>query len=186
MIKKILLYILINAPLCLAQNYRIDWYVIGSGGGHSQSYNYQIDGTIGQPIVGQSSSANYQVDAGFWVGFASPHGGCVYVVGDANNSATFNGLDVTYSVNYFKGGAAPPYSCECTPGNTWFVSGDVNNSCSFNGLDVTYMVNYFKGGAGPMPCADCPPAGIAVSAGSTLPTDAQIPIKPNITLSPSK
>ncbi len=84
---------------------------------------------------------------------------CSYVVGDANNSNTFNGLDVTYSVNYFRGGDPPAYSCECTPGNIWFVSGDVNGSCSFNGLDVTYMVNYFKGGAGPIPCADCPPGG---------------------------
>ncbi|UCC79271.1 MAG: hypothetical protein JSW64_13495, partial [Candidatus Zixiibacteriota bacterium] len=43
---------------------------------------------------------------------------CDYVVGDANNSGGYNGLDITYSVNYFKGGPAPPYSCECTPGNT--------------------------------------------------------------------
>jgi hypothetical protein len=86
--------------------------------------------------------------------------GCDYVVGDANNSATFNGLDVTYGVAYFKGGPPPPYSCECTPGNTWYVSGDVNNSCSYNGLDITYSVSYFKGGPGPIPCADCPPTGI--------------------------
>ncbi len=85
-------------------------------------------------------------------------GACDYIDGDVNGSNSFNGLDVTYSVNYFKGGAAPLYSCECTLGNTWFVSGDVNGSCSFNGLDVTYMVNYFKGGAGPIACPDCPPA----------------------------
>ena len=83
---------------------------------------------------------------------------CSYVPGDANGNSAFNGLDVTYSVNYFKGtGNPPPYVCFCIPGNTWFVAGDVNNSCSFNGLDVTYMVNYFKGGADPTPCADCPP-----------------------------
>ncbi|UCE65699.1 MAG: hypothetical protein JSU85_12680, partial [Candidatus Zixiibacteriota bacterium] len=82
---------------------------------------------------------------------------CNYVVGDVNSSGAYDGPDVTYSVNYFKGGPAPPYSCECTPGNIWHVSGDVNASCSYNGLDVTYGVAYFKGGAGPMPCADCPP-----------------------------
>ncbi len=185
MINKILILIAICSPLCLAQNYQIDWYVIGSGGGHSQSSNYQIDGTIGQPIVGQSSSANYQVDAGFWVGGAQG-GGCSYVVGDANNSATFNGLDVTYSVNYFKGGAAPPYSCECTPGNTWFVAGDVNNSCSFNGLDVTYMVNYFKGGAGPIACAQCPPGGIAASPAVITPSGTQANDKPNMEQGSSK
>ncbi len=90
-------------------------------------------------------------------------GGCVYIPGDANGNGAFNGLDVTYSVNYFKGGAAPPFNCECTPGHTWFVAGDVNNSCSFNGLDVTYMVNYFKGGAAVIPCADCPPGGALAS-----------------------
>ncbi|HBC46837.1 MAG TPA: hypothetical protein DEO84_01580 [candidate division Zixibacteria bacterium] len=85
---------------------------------------------------------------------------CQYLPGDANNSNTFTGLDVTYSVRYFKGGPHPPYSCECTSGNIWYVSGDVNGSCSFSGLDVTYMVRYFKGGAVPIPCADCPPSGI--------------------------
>ncbi len=83
---------------------------------------------------------------------------CRYVVGDANNSGTLNGLDATYSVNFFKGGDPPPYMCECTPDNSWFVAGDVNNSCSFNGLDVTYLVNYFKGGPAPEPCSDCPSA----------------------------
>ncbi len=156
----VLMIILLFASFARAQTYRIDWYVIGSGGGHSQSSGYQIDATIGQPIVGSSSSASYIIDGGFWAGGAQG-GACSYVVGDANNSATFNGLDVTYSVNYFRGGAAPPYSCECTPGNIWFVAGDVNNSCSFNGLDVTYMVNYFKGGLSPRPCAQCPPARFA-------------------------
>jgi hypothetical protein len=85
--------------------------------------------------------------------------GCLYVIGDANNSSTFTGLDVTYSVRFFKGGPHPPYSCECTPGNTWYVSGDVNGSCSFTGLDITYMVRYFKGGPAAIPCPDCPPAG---------------------------
>jgi hypothetical protein len=83
---------------------------------------------------------------------------CDYVVGDANSSGGYDGLDITFSVNYFKGGTAPPYSCECTPGNSWHVSGDVNGSCTYNGLDVTYGVAYFKGGPGPVPCADCPPA----------------------------
>ncbi|UCC80864.1 MAG: hypothetical protein JSW64_05760, partial [Candidatus Zixiibacteriota bacterium] len=89
--------------------------------------------------------------------------GCVYVVGDVNGSDSYNGLDITYSVAFFKGGPAPTYECECTPGNVWYVSGDVNNSCSFNGLDVTYGVAYFKGGPGPLPCQDCPPTVVAAS-----------------------
>jgi hypothetical protein len=89
--------------------------------------------------------------------------GCVYVVGDVNGSDSYNGLDITYSVAYLKGGPAPMYECECTPGDTWYVSGDVNNSCSFNGLDVTYGVAYFKGGPGPQPCQDCPPVTVTAS-----------------------
>jgi hypothetical protein len=87
---------------------------------------------------------------------------CDYVIGDANNSHSFTGLDVTYSVRYFKGGPLPPYSCECTPGHIWYVAGDVNGSCTFSGLDVTYMVRYFKGGAAPIPCPDCPPGGLLI------------------------
>ncbi len=83
---------------------------------------------------------------------------CSYVTGDINGSNTLNGLDVTYGVNYFRGGAEPPYTCECTPGNIWFVAGDVNASCSFNGLDITWMVNYFRGAEPPMSCPDCPSA----------------------------
>jgi hypothetical protein len=83
--------------------------------------------------------------------------GCDYVVGDVNGSDSYNGLDITYGVNYFKGGPVPMYECECTPGNTFYVSGDVNGSCSYNGLDITYGVSYFKGGPDPIPCGDCPP-----------------------------
>ncbi len=87
-----------------------------------------------------------------------PPPACEYTVGDANGNGSFNGLDVTYSVAYFKGGPPPPYECECPPGsgNIWYVAGDVNGSCSYNGLDVTYMVAYFKGGPPPHPCPDCP------------------------------
>ncbi len=155
-----LLLFLMLVSVASAQTYQIDWYVIGAGGGHSQSGSYQLDGTIGQPIVGKSSSASYSLDAGFWVGTSTTGPACDYSVGDANNSHSFNGLDVTYSVGYFKGGPAPPYTCECTPGHTWYVAGDVNASCSFNGLDVTYMVSYFKGGPAVHPCGDCPPGGM--------------------------
>jgi hypothetical protein len=82
---------------------------------------------------------------------------CTYVVGDVNGSSTFNALDLTYGVNYFRGGSPPSYTCECTPGNTWYVSGDVNGSCSYNGADITYAVMYFKGGPFIVPCPDCPP-----------------------------
>ncbi|UCC79244.1 MAG: carboxypeptidase regulatory-like domain-containing protein [Candidatus Zixiibacteriota bacterium] len=80
-----------------------------------------------------------------------------YSVGDVNGSGNYNGLDITFGVSFFKGGAIPMYECECMPGQTWFVSGDVNATCSYNGLDITYGVNFFKGGDSPAPCPDCPP-----------------------------
>jgi hypothetical protein len=86
-----------------------------------------------------------------------PAGECDYIVGDVNGNNNYNGLDITYGVNFFKGGLNPVYDCECTAGNTWYVSGDVNASCSYNGLDITYGVSYFKGGPAPIPCPDCPP-----------------------------
>jgi len=82
---------------------------------------------------------------------------CHYAPGDVNDSGDFNGLDVSYSVLYFKGGPAPLYQCECPYGNIWFVSGDVNQSCNYNGLDITYMVAYLKGGPALQFCPDCPP-----------------------------
>jgi hypothetical protein len=161
-ILSIIIVMIALASLASAQNYQIDWHVIGSGGGESGSSNYTANGTIGQPFTEQSSSSNYIIESGFWVG--SPiGGGCDYVVGDANSSGTFNGLDVTYGVAYFKGGPPPPFICECPPHGTWYVSGDVNASCSYNGLDITYAVSYFKGGPSPNPCAACPPGGSVVA-----------------------
>ncbi len=155
--KQIIGLILFLSSAAYAQNFRVDRYVIVSGGGHSQSVNYLVDGTIGQAILGHSASSNYAVDGGFWTGSLTLAPVCEYVVGDINGSNSLNGIDVTYGVTYFKGGPIPPYSCECAAGNTWYVAGDVNASCSFNGLDITYLVTYFKGGPLPRPCADCPP-----------------------------
>jgi hypothetical protein len=91
-----------------------------------------------------------------------PTGGdCDYVPGDVNGSDSYNGLDITYGVNYFKGGSeplCPNGSCPIPPCDAFFYCGDVNGSCSYNGLDITYGVAFFKGGSSPIPCADCPPA----------------------------
>ena len=88
-----------------------------------------------------------------------PYNMGLYVVGDTNDNGVFNGLDVTYSVNFFKGmGLAPRYIMENCPNLPLFVAGDVNSSCTFNGIDVTYCVNYLKGtGRWLMPCSYCPP-----------------------------
>jgi hypothetical protein len=87
--------------------------------------------------------------------------GCDYFVGDVNGSISYNGLDITYGVNFFKGGNDPlcPFgSCPVPPCDAFFYCGDVNGSCNYNGLDITYGVNFFKfGSPGPQFCADCPP-----------------------------
>jgi hypothetical protein len=93
-----------------------------------------------------------------------PLAGCEYVIGDANGSGGYNGLDITYGVNFFKYGSPEPQcpygSCPIAPCDAFFYCGDVNGSCNYNGLDITYGVNYFKfGSPGPTPCGDCPPVG---------------------------
>jgi len=87
----------------------------------------------------------------------APAGGCDYVVGNVNGSGNYNGLDITWGVNFFKGGS-DPICPDCPPCNSWHFCGDVNGSCSYNGLDITWGVNYFKGGLSPIPCPDCPPS----------------------------
>ena len=89
---KLISLLMLLASVSAAQNYNIDWYVIASGGGHSESGNYKVNGTIGQPIVGQSSSENYTVAGGYWVGPGGAGGGCDYVVGDVNGSDSYKRL----------------------------------------------------------------------------------------------
>jgi hypothetical protein len=86
---------------------------------------------------------------------------CTYVFGDANGIPPFNGIDITYSVNYLKGlGPMPPDTCNCPPHGLLFAAADANGSCQFNGIDVSYSVNYLKGiGPAPAACPDCPPSG---------------------------
>ncbi len=148
-----------------AQTYQIDWYVIGSGGGHTESATYQLDGTIGQPIVGLSSSASYRVESGFWVGAGAGPSGYEYLAGDANMVAeTFPpaliGGDVTWLVNYFRGSSAP-----CILGG-FYAPGDTNGDCAVIGGDVTWLVNYFRGSSVISFCPDYPAA---------WPTPADVP-----------
>lgn len=169
-IYKILIMMLLIASVAVAQNYQIDWYVIASGGGHSESSNYQVDATIGQPIVGISSSDSYIIEAGFWVGIGVPSG-CDYVPGDANGDGNVMGNDVTYSVRYFKGlGSPPPDSCPYAGG--WLYSGgDANGNCSYAGSDVTFLVAYFKGvQPSILWCPETPPIGgpVVVSRNSDV------------------
>jgi predicted glutamine amidotransferase len=86
--------------------------------------------------------------------------GCRYIAGDANGDGHLNGLDVIYSVSYFKGGPPPPFECNCPVWGRFYSAADANGSCNFNGLDVTYSVAFFKGlGPAPLSCPDCQAMG---------------------------
>lgn len=70
------------------------------------------------------------------------NGACV--PGDVNNDGRVIGSDVTYLVNYFRGGPPPPFRIE-TPNGPFYPAADVNGDCRVIGSDVTYLVNYFRG-----------------------------------------
>jgi hypothetical protein len=82
-----------------------------------------------------------------------------FIPGDANGDFWFNGLDVVFSVNYFKGqGPAPVNACYCPYLGFLYPAADANGNCDFNAVDITYSVNYLKGiGSAPHGCPDCLP-----------------------------
>jgi hypothetical protein len=92
-------------------------------------------------------------------------GGCSYLPGDINGNGTANGIDVTYGVIYFKGGAPPLDTCMNCPGNGQILmaAGDVNANCAFNGIDLTFYVAFLKGIQPTLRwCEQCPPAPLAI------------------------
>jgi hypothetical protein len=110
-----------------------------------------LDSTIAGIVISPNDTAQVNVILTF-------QHQCDYVVGDVNASWSYNGLDVTYNLSYFKGGPFPiDCLCECTPGDWWYVCCDVNGDCRCDGLDITYGIAYYKGGSPPIPCPDCPP-----------------------------
>ena len=156
---KIITLMSMFACVSWAQNYQIDWYVIASGGGHSESGNYQADGTIGQAIVGQSSSDNYILEAGFWVGFG---GDCVYVPGDCNyNQIPLELGDVIAMIGMYRGSVVPPYQCSCPPhGDDFTPTADPNGNCTPLELgDIVTEIGAYRGSTTAPGCIDCPGSG---------------------------
>jgi hypothetical protein len=53
--------------------YRVEWSVIGNGGGFSSGPNFSVEGTIGQPLAATSActtacpDAGWEVTSGYWV-----------------------------------------------------------------------------------------------------------------------
>jgi hypothetical protein len=113
---------------------------------------YRLAGvwTQGQQYEGDEMLRAYAVTGG-------PEG-CVYIPGNVNGVPPANGIDVTYGVAYFKGGALPPNTCPmCPQPHPFYAALDVNGSCTTNGIDITYFVAYLKGGAALLWCPTCPP-----------------------------
>ena len=68
---------------------------------------------------------------------------CSYVPGEINGHGNDIGSDITFGVNYFRGGSPLQDSCRLFDGTWLYVAGDANGSCGFIGSDITYMVGYF-------------------------------------------
>jgi len=68
-----------------------------------------------------------------------------FIPGDVNDDQAVIGSDVTFLVNYFRGGPPPPVEIE-----GFFPAADVNGDCRNIGSDVTYLVNFFRGGDAPV------------------------------------
>jgi hypothetical protein len=90
---------------------------------------------------------------------------CDYVQGDINGNGVFNGIDIVYGVNYFKGGPPPPIDCHPSCPNQpdpFYAAGDVNGDCVFNGLDLGYGIRWCKEIHPPLLrfCPECPPDSI--------------------------
>jgi hypothetical protein len=49
-----------------AQQYAVDWYTVGGGGGASTGVVYHVSGTIGQPDAGGMSGGPFPLVGGFW------------------------------------------------------------------------------------------------------------------------
>ena len=68
----ILLLSLVLATAVLAQSsgVRIDWQVMGTGGGSGSAGAVTVNDTLGQPVAGTSASSDSRVvlSAGYWAG----------------------------------------------------------------------------------------------------------------------
>ena len=158
---KILIALILLTTIATAQNYTIDWYVIASGGGHTESDNYQADGTIGQGIVGQTSSDNYIVEAGFWVGIGGAGDDCIYIPGDVNcNDIAAELPDVIAMIGMYRGTVEHCYECECPPHGTFAPNADPNGNCVADELpDVVAEIGIYRGTVEAQGCSDCPGQG---------------------------
>jgi len=114
-----------------------------------------------QPAIGQglnlyqgpSNAGDSTGDSNFYLlehysmlNFIEAPSGCDYVPGDINGDGSAIGSDVTYGVNFFRGGPPPPDTCYNESTSLWlYAAADCNGDCSFIGSDITFLVNFFRG-----------------------------------------
>jgi hypothetical protein len=65
-------FLFLLSSVSSGEQYQIDWYTIGGGGGQSAGGQYKLAGTIGQPDASYSEGGNYEVLGGFWPGGPLP------------------------------------------------------------------------------------------------------------------
>lgn len=63
---------LLLLPGARAQDYSIDWFKIGGGGGTSAEQAYSLSGTVGQPDAGDLTAGTFTLQGGFWPGLIVP------------------------------------------------------------------------------------------------------------------
>ena len=74
-----------------AQNFNIDWYSVGGGGGTSTGGVFSVSGTIGQPDAGVAmSGGDYSLTSGLWslVGVVQTPGAPMLTITNSGNRVT--------------------------------------------------------------------------------------------------
>ncbi len=123
-----------------AQNYSINWYTIGGGGGTSTGTSgtntYSISGTIGQPATATMSGGNYSLTGGFWSILA-----VVQTPGSPLLNITRSGSQAILSWEAPATGFVLQQSSGLAP-NSWTTSSAILTT---NSTNVTVTVNVTNG-----------------------------------------
>jgi hypothetical protein len=136
----VLLAALILPHAVQAQNYSINWYTIGGGGGSSTGTSgtntYTVSGTIGQPATATMSGGNYSLTGGFWSILA-----VVQTPGSPELSITRSGSQAVLSWSVPATGFVLQQSSTLAP-NSWTASSAILTT---NSTNITVTVNVTNG-----------------------------------------
>jgi hypothetical protein len=136
----ILLGALVLPSAVEGQNYSINWYTIGGGGGSSTGTSgtntYTVSGTIGQPATASMSGGNYSLTGGFWSILA-----VVQTPGSPELSITRSGLQAVVSWSAPASGFVLQQSSTLAP-NSWTTSSAILTT---NSTNITVTINVTNG-----------------------------------------